>query len=427
MSVRHTVIGLPHPRAGWPAELARSSTSGAAPIDFLTCLSADEVRAVLASGRRVSAVLVDGASPQLTPALLADVAAAGAQAIGVDSPAGRADWGALGVASVLPAAFSLDDLRAPLARVGAAAGDHGGGQPARHAAMAGTHVAGTGRTIAVSGPGGAGATCVAMALAQGLAADGTTGSVLLVDGARRGDMAMYHDVGDVLPGLPEVLDAFEREVLDPTELDRFVFRPARGYDLLLGPRRAADGHDRSPGLVATALHAAARRWDALVVDHDGDLDDGPDGARGPLRARHAVPLALASTAELWLVVTGDGIKGLHDAVRRIDEAVGAGMPPERIQVVVNRAGRSPAARSSAAAALARLTAGVGGTAGPPVFLGRHARLAGVHRDAVALPRRLAAPVTSTVLRLLGRLGARNTAPDALPEPVGATTPAGARP
>jgi len=420
VTARHTVVGLPHPRAGWPAELARSSTSGAAPIDFLTCLSADEVRAVLATGRHVSVVLVDGDSPQLTPTLLADVAAAGAQAIGVDSPAGRADWGMLGVTSVLPAAFSLDDLRAPLARFGAPAGDLGDDQPARHAAMAGTHAAGTGRTIAVSGPGGAGSSCLAMALAQGLAADATTGSVLLVDGARRADMAMYHDCGDVLPGLPELLAAGHRDVLDPEELDRFVFRQARGYDLLLGQRRAGDGNDRSPGLVATALHAAARRWDAVVVDHDGELDDAPIGAPGPLRARHAVSLALASTAELWLVVTRDGVKGLHDAVRRIDEAVAAGMPPERVQVVVNRARRSPAARGSTTAALSRLTAGVGGTAGPPVFVGRHSRLAGVHRDAVPLPRQLVAPVSASVVRLLGLLGARNTAPDARLEPVGAT-------
>ena len=133
----------------------------------------------------------------------------------------------------------------------------------------------------MSGPGGAGATCLAMALAQGLAADATTGSVLLVDGARRADMAMYHDVGDVLPGLPELLDACDRNVLDPTELDRFVFRPGRGYDLLLGQRRAADGNDRSPGLVATVLHTAARRWDAVVVDHDGDLDDTPPGPPVP--------------------------------------------------------------------------------------------------------------------------------------------------
>lgn len=53
--------------------------------------------------------------------------------------------------------------------------------------------------------GGAGASTIAMALAQGLGLrDGgtTPHGVALVDGARRAELSMYHDVGDVIQGLP---------------------------------------------------------------------------------------------------------------------------------------------------------------------------------------------------------------------------------
>lgn len=398
MSERHTLVGLPHPRAEWAADLLHQATSGAAPVEFLTCLTADEVRAVLGSGRRVSAVLLDGASTQVDRDVITAVTAAGATPIGVEATASPTDWDGLGCAAVLPTEFTTAQLADALAR-------HCGPLDRPHVPvrteLTDTALAGHGRIVAVSGPGGTGASCVAMALAQGLAEE-RTDDVVLIDGARRGDLAMYHDVGDVLPGLPEVIDRVRRGTLDPRELDDVVFESGRGYDLLLGHRRAADWSNHRRSSVEETIAVLPRRWGIVVIDHDGEVDRGPSGS-SRIEDRNAVSLALVESADLWVIVAGPGLKGLHDAARAVDEAAEAGVPDQRIQVVCNRVGRSPAARSAVTGAFAQVTSARDGCAGPPTFLGDSARLEAIHRDAAPLPTQMVKPLTATARRLLPAL------------------------
>ena len=56
---RYVVLGLAPPRAAWFAEVGRWAGSGTIPVDFVRCVSVDEVRARLVSGRSASALLVD--------------------------------------------------------------------------------------------------------------------------------------------------------------------------------------------------------------------------------------------------------------------------------------------------------------------------------------------------------------------------------
>src|SRR5690606_40195729 len=63
MSDPYVIVGVARTRQGWFSEVARWSTSGAAPVEFLKCLTTDEARALLGSGRRASALLVDAATP----------------------------------------------------------------------------------------------------------------------------------------------------------------------------------------------------------------------------------------------------------------------------------------------------------------------------------------------------------------------------
>ena len=58
--------------------------------------------------------------------------------------------------------------------------------------------------VVIVGAGGSGTSTIAMALAQAWASTGT--DTVLVDGCRRADLAVYHDVGDVIPGLPELVE-----------------------------------------------------------------------------------------------------------------------------------------------------------------------------------------------------------------------------
>lgn len=47
---RFVVVGLARSRSRWFGELARWATAGAAPVDFVKCLTAEEARAVIGTG-----------------------------------------------------------------------------------------------------------------------------------------------------------------------------------------------------------------------------------------------------------------------------------------------------------------------------------------------------------------------------------------
>ena len=51
MNTRFVVLGLARPRTPWFGEVGRWATSGSAPLEFIRCVSREEVAANLASGR----------------------------------------------------------------------------------------------------------------------------------------------------------------------------------------------------------------------------------------------------------------------------------------------------------------------------------------------------------------------------------------
>ncbi|OWY60782.1 hypothetical protein B7486_67325, partial [cyanobacterium TDX16] len=69
---RWVVLGVAPARATWFTELARWSTAGVVPVEFVKCLSVDEVAVRLRSGRVHSALLVDEHTPGLDRDLLAE-------------------------------------------------------------------------------------------------------------------------------------------------------------------------------------------------------------------------------------------------------------------------------------------------------------------------------------------------------------------
>ena len=71
MSGEHfVVLGAARPRAAWFSDLGRWATSAALPVEFVRCVSVEEVRARLAAGRTWSAVVLDEAVPGLDRDLL---------------------------------------------------------------------------------------------------------------------------------------------------------------------------------------------------------------------------------------------------------------------------------------------------------------------------------------------------------------------
>ena len=357
MADQFVVLGLAHTRSRWFGEVARWSTTGAAPIEFIKCMRPDEVRAIIGSGRRVSALLVDGSLTHFDRDLVATVGESGAVTIVVDERASGNDWDATGCAAVLDAGFDRTALMEVLSRFARVVD-----QNDRRSAPATATFApvGTGRLIAVTGSGGSGASTLSMALAQGLAASGgplgdAGGSVALADGARRADLAMYHDVGDVIPGLLELIEMHRADRPDPVDVRRILFPIAsRRYDLLLGMRRSRDWPALRPR-VAAAVDGLRRSYDTVVIDVEPDVEGEAQTGSLDVEDRHAVARATVLGADLVLIVGRPGLKGVHDIVRIVDELCECGTPVERIVPVINHAPRHPGNRSEMARALRSLT------------------------------------------------------------------------
>ena len=90
-SDRFVVVGVTRARARWVADLARWSTDGAAPIEFISCLTATEAGAVLGTGRRVSALLLDARGPGIDRDLI-DAASTATGMPSAAPPWSTTDW-----------------------------------------------------------------------------------------------------------------------------------------------------------------------------------------------------------------------------------------------------------------------------------------------------------------------------------------------
>jgi len=403
---QYVLVGVARPREPWTSDLARWATSGAAPIEFVKCMTTDEARAVLGSGRRVSALLLGARGPGIDRDLIATAASLGTPTLVVTDGSVQRDWDALGCAAVLDHRLSLQSLLERLDRHAVAVDrSRRPGRiqigPARSGAA--------GRTIAVVGAGGVGTTTVAMALAQALGHDGD--AVVLVDGARRGDLAMYHHLGDVIPGMPELVEAHRSDRLDPAEVRALTFEVAsRGYSVLLGRRRVADWVTLRRRSVDAALDALARSFATVVIDIDPDMDGQADTGSPDVEDRHAVTLAALDTADLVVAVGRAGLHGVHALTALIDDVLCAGTPRHRLLPVVVDAARSPASRATLAASITRLVGDAGMPADEPLQpslqLRRVRGMDDLHDRVALFPASLCRPLGRAVQHLLDELGPR---------------------
>jgi hypothetical protein len=406
---RYVALGLARARAPWFTDVARWSTSAALPLEFVKCLSLDEARARLGSGRPFSALLADGSLPGVDRDLIDLARAAGCAVIVVDDRRVMRDWEGIGAATTLPEALSRDELRAALqqhARPVTDARAHLGPGPEP------TPGQWRGSLVAVMGTGGSGGSTIAMATAQGLAADPRNqGTVVLADLALDADLALLHDVREVAPGLPELVDAHRLGQPVADELAALTFSlPERGYRLLLGLRRHRDWAGLRRRSLEAALEGLVRTARVVVADIDRDLEGEAACGSSEVEDRNQLARSTVARAELVLVVTRPDPVGLHRLVRTIEAVRETGVEPDRVLPVVNRAPRSPRARAEIAAALAELVPGEARGAGlpNPLFVGERRHLDLVHHDAAPLPDNLCRPVATAVTARLDVLGPRET-------------------
>lgn len=410
---RWVVLGLAHARSEWFRELSRQATTGALPIEFIRCVSSDEVAARLASGRSFSALVADASVPGVDRDLLDRARAASVAPIIVDDGRVERDWHTLGALAVLDAAFSPADLLDSLAARA---------QPVRRGeAMAGTTTAepagdgtGPGRLIAVTGPGGTGASTMAVALAQGAASELGAGRVLLADLALHAEQAVIHHAPDLVPGLPELVEAHRTGTLSAGEVQSLVYDIAeRGYHLLLGLRRHRDWAALRPRALDAAMMSLAATYELVVADADCDLEGHEACGSVEVEERNLLARTAVLAADRVVIVGAASLKGIHSLARLTRDTIDAGVAPSRLVPVVNHAPRSPQGRAEVGRALAELVRPAVGRAGDvraPVFVPDRPKIEHSLRDGTRLPAPLARSLAAAVVTTSGRASAGTPAP-----------------
>jgi hypothetical protein len=371
-------------------------------VEFVQCLSAEELRARLGSGRAFSAVLADGGLPGVDRDLLDTARHAGCAVFVVAGPGAERDWTSLGAGAVLAPEFGrtdlLDALEAHAARI--SRGD------AVSLTAPATPDGWRAPLIAVTGAGGGGASTAAIALAQGLAADARhAGLVLLADLALDADQAALHDARDVVPGLQELVDAHRGGQPPAEEVRALTFNvPSRRYHLLLGLRRHRDWTAIRPRAFDAALESLRRSFSIVVADVDRDVEGEAQCGSVDVEERNLMARTVTAGADVVVVVGRPGVVGLMGLVRTVVDLIDHGVAVPRLVPVVNQAPRGPKGRAELVRALAELTAPVAGTRAlaSPVFLPDRRHLDLAVRDVAPLGASLVGPITGAVASLLAR-------------------------
>jgi hypothetical protein len=414
---RFVALGLARARAPWFTDVARWATSAALPLEFVKCLSGEEARARLHAGRAFSALLADGTLADLDRDLLDLAARQGCAVIVVDDPRVTRDWLALGASTVLPDDFDRDQLLAALHTYSRTISD------ATRPPVAAPNQPGTwrGSLVAVTGAGGSGTSTVSMALAQGLSDDTRhRGAVLLADLALDADQGLLHDVGEVVPGLPELVDAHRNGTPSLDALTRSTFVvPDRHYRLLLGLRRHRDWATLRPRALDATIANLQRTHRVVVADIDPDVEGERECGSIEVEERNLIARTVVARADLVVVVARPGFSGIHRLVRILSEMLEHGVPPERLLPLVNRAPRSPRAHAETTAALAALLRRARpDTAMLPnaIYLPDRRRLDQLQHDGTRLPAEVSRPLATAVAASLERVGLRELQA-AEPEPI----------
>jgi len=413
---RFVVLGLAPARAAWFRSVGLWANSGALPAEFVRCISVEEVRARLGSGRPFSALVADAGLPAVDRDLVAAARAAGCAVLVVDDGRATRDWLELGAARVLAPSFGREELVAALTSCA---------HPVRRGDADPTDLltrpapaAWRGSVAVLTGAGGTGVSTAAIALAQALADDVRHGGmVLLADLRLRAEQAVLHDAGGVLPCVQELVEAHRSGQPTADDVRALAFAvPDRRYHVLLGLRRARHWPAIRPQAFEAAFDSLRRAWGVVVCDIDADLEGEDDAGSIDIEERNVMSRTAAAQADVVFAVGLPELKGVHSLVRVLEDLVGFGVDAARIVPVLNRAPRSARARAGLAAALAELTAPFsGGRLMNPVHLPERSNVEADLHDGARLPAGLGAPLAGAYRALLDRPRLEPVATE--PEPV----------
>lgn len=396
---RYVVLGLAPSRARWFRAVAQWANAASLPVEFVKCLSGEELRVRLHSTRQYSAALVDAGVAALDRDLVDMAGRVDCAVVVVDRRPPRRDWAGIGASLVLPEDFGAPELLAAL-RTFALPVTTGATTLEVDLAPRYSFEQPLGSIIAVCGSGGTGVSTLSVALAQGLH---EAGPILLADLALRAQQALLHDAGDVIPGIQELAEAHRVGRLAPEEVVNLAFDvPQRGYHLMLGLRRPQAWSTLRPRAFEAGLDGLRRAYRMVVCDTDAELEGENDGGSLDVEERNLMARTAISRAALVVAVGLPGLKGLHSLVQVLNDLSTFGVPSERVLPVVNRAPRSPRARAEIKETLCQLTTlGQQSSTLGPLFLPDRP-IEEALRDGSRLPGSLVDPLASAARAMLAR-------------------------
>ncbi|MBW3536466.1 MAG: hypothetical protein KY395_01675 [Actinobacteria bacterium] len=358
-------------RSGWPQRMQTWTDR----FEIALCTSPEEARALVGSSRPWTAFVVDGNHPAVDRDLLALAAKSGAPPIVVADSA-SVDWIALGAVTVLNPEFDSEDLNA------AVTGPRVSPERAHEIAP----------VVSVTGPGGTGASTIAIALAQGLARHSP--GVLLADFARHAEQHVLHNLRPDRPGIGDLVEAHRTAAPDAATLRQLPEEiPARGYRVLGGLRRSVGWSSLRPRAVEATLNGLRGAHGVIVCDVDADLEGEAESGSFDVEERNTLARSAVAASSAVVVVGGPGIKGTHAMLRVLGEMWAHGVSPGRTVAVVNRGDETSLEKLSDA--LGRL-AGRGRT----LLFVPEAPVDAALLDSLPLPMSIVAPVTDAVLPLV---------------------------
>jgi len=337
------ILGLASPRAAWFSQLARWATDATIPVEFIKCLSADEVLARINGGQVFSALLVGDHVSGVDRDLVDMARRNGSAVVAITSKSGRI-WEELEVDAKLPEDFTPSMLmsvlvsKTPPISIGRSQGAEPNLPP----------VEWNGYLVAVTGSGGTGQSLVSMALAQAFAEmPSNSEQVLLADFARVGEQAAIHDAGDVIPGLQELVDAHRTTRLDTEGLRSMVFGTGeRRYHLLLGVRQPHAWTVLKPRAVEAALATLGHNYRYIVADTDHEVEGEAESGSLDVEERNVVARTTMNHADLVVVVGDSSLKGIHSMIRTARLLADFGVPVDRMLPVLNQMPRASQRRDT---------------------------------------------------------------------------------
>ena len=369
--------------------------SGALAIDFIKCVSVEEIKARLRGGRIHSAILCDATVPGVDRDLFALAGEFDVPAIVVGEA--ERNWTELGAQALLHEVFGREDLLGTLESIAKPVrrGEHldiGQEQPISTDGF-------TAQLVAVTGRAGSGVSTSAIALAQAFGSTGRLGGlVVLADFALEGDQAMLHDATDIVPGLQELVDVHRTGRPSNTQIRAMTFSvPHRRYDLLLGLRRHRDWVTLRPRSFEAALKGLCRSYRMVIADLSDDFEGEDQCGSIDVEERNTASRVTALAADLVVAVGTPTLVGIHGLVRTIDSLVELGVPTHCIQPVINRAPRQQRARAELTKTLAELVNTDDRLSlATPIYLHARRHLDDVHRNGTAMPNVLCDPLLGAV-------------------------------